>query len=517
MNTADIFKPRPLAFAVAVAVGSLPTMSFAAAGRVQFAFGQVSVQDAEGGNNPATKGRELNAGDTIITERGRVQLKFADGSLVSLQPQSTFKIDEYSYAGKEDGSERSFFSLFRGGLRTITGAIGHRNQGAYRVNTPVATIGIRGTEYLIKLSGSGAVVTVGDGAIAVINDAGEVTLVNGQSGVIVDKNTAVKVTDEKPVLPPNQPNKDLRDDPGTDQPQQDDDDFIIDATGDNGDPQQTLDNLLVGGFPEEPVEPPPPPPPPPPEPTKLESGSGFTVAATYFSGNSEGPVSDLAASSTATFNEGLLTGFSNSNVEGVTAADRGALSLVEAGSDQFIGWGRWSNTSGNNESFTVTRAGNGNSNETFFQQHQSLHYVAGKPTDIPALAQLGETEARYSTLSFTSPTTRDGVVGQLNNATLLLDITNADVSGSASLDINSDNYELTFFGVPVGPTGFASSASVGSGSGGCGSFGCDGFVSGLIAGPRAERAGFVYHVQGNDDVFGAVTFTKDPNGPLPPD
>jgi hypothetical protein len=104
----------------------------------------------------------------------------------------------------------------------------------------------------------------------------------------------------------------------------------------------------------------------------------------------------------------------------------------------------------------------------------------------------------------------------LNSATLLLDIGDAVVSGNASLDINSDDYNLEFFGVSVGPTGFASSASVGSGSGGCGSFGCDGFVSGLIAGPRAERAGFVYHVHGNDDVFGAVTFTKDPNGPLPP-
>ncbi|MBK6658224.1 MAG: FecR domain-containing protein [Proteobacteria bacterium] len=196
MNTADIFKPRPLALAVAVAVGSLPATGFAAAGRVQFAFGQVSVQAASGASNPASKGLEVNAGDTIITEQGRVQLKFADGSLVSLQPRSTFKIDDYNYAGNDDGSERSFFSLFRGGLRTITGVIGHRNHGNYRVNTPVATIGIRGTEYLIMLDGTGAVVTVGDGAIAVINDAGEVTLVNGQSGVIVDKSTLVKVTDE---------------------------------------------------------------------------------------------------------------------------------------------------------------------------------------------------------------------------------------------------------------------------------------------------------------------------------
>ncbi len=512
MNTADIFKPSPLAFAVAVAVGSLPGISFAAAGRVQFAFGQVSVQDISGASNPATKGRELNAGDTIITEKGRVQLKFADGSLVSLQPQSTFKIDDYNYAGNDDGNERSFFSLFRGGLRTITGVIGHRNHGAYRVNTPVATIGIRGTEYLIKLADTGAVVTVGDGAIAVLNDAGEVTLVNGQSGVIVDKNTPVKITDEKPVLPPNQPNKDLRDDPGTDQPQQDEDDFIVDLTQDNGNIDDTLNKLLVGGVP---VEPPPPPPPPPP-PAKLESGDGFSVAVAYYSNNAEGPINQLTGGAHASFSEGQLTGFSSGNTEGVTAADHGALSLVEAASDQFIGWGRWSNSSASSQAFSVTQAGLGGSNETFNQQNQSLHYVTGKPTDMVALAELGETEARYSTLSFTSPTTRNGVTGDLTGATLLLDITNARVSGSAAVNVNSDNYQLAFGGLPVGTSGFAGGASVSSGTGGCGSASCSGFVSGLIAGPQAERAGFVYHVSGNDDVFGAVTFIKDPHGPLPP-
>jgi TPR repeat protein len=58
-----------------------------------------------------------------------------------------------------------------------------------------------------------------------------------------------------------------------------------------------------------------------------DAGAQADLAATYFSGNSEGPVSDLAASSTATFNEGLLTGFSNSNVEGVTAAEAIAQAL----------------------------------------------------------------------------------------------------------------------------------------------------------------------------------------------
>ena len=92
-----------------------------------------------------------------------------------------------------ENAEEGLMTLFKGGLRAVTGFMSKRNPNAMRLRTAVATIGIRGTEYLIKLDGNGAVVTVGDGAIAVINDAGEVTLVNGQSGVIVDKNTLVKV------------------------------------------------------------------------------------------------------------------------------------------------------------------------------------------------------------------------------------------------------------------------------------------------------------------------------------
>ena len=222
-------------------------------------------------------------------------------------------------------------------------------------------------------------------------------------------------------------------------------------------------------------------------------------------------MSEIVGDNSASFTDGKLTGFSNSNGEGIAAGDHGELALVEADSDQFIGWGRWSYSSGASESFTVNR-GFGNSNEDFNRQNQSLHYVTGKPTDLPALAELGETQARYALLDSTTPTTRDGDTGTLNDATLLLNITNAQVSGTADLSVNSGNYALEFANVAVGPNGFASSAFVSSGA--C-SGSCNGFVSGLIAGPAAERAGFVYHVQGNDDVFGAVSFTKDPNGPIP--
>ena len=147
MNT-PMISPKPLALAVAVAAGALPLTAFAAAGKVHFAFGQVSAENTAGETRKLKRGNEIEPGDTISTERGRAQLRFNDGAFVSLQPRTSFKIDDYNYDEKEDdGDQRSFFSLFRGGLRTVTGAIGRRNRTAYRLTTPVATIGIRGTGY----------------------------------------------------------------------------------------------------------------------------------------------------------------------------------------------------------------------------------------------------------------------------------------------------------------------------------------------------------------------------------
>src|SRR5690606_40688035 len=47
-------------------------------------------------------------------------------------------------------SDLGFFSLVRGALRTISGAIGKRQPDDYRMSTPTASIGIRGTEFVVE-------------------------------------------------------------------------------------------------------------------------------------------------------------------------------------------------------------------------------------------------------------------------------------------------------------------------------------------------------------------------------
>ncbi len=121
------------------------------AGRVTLARGLVTVSTPEGDIRPLKLGDTVHPGETIQTGAGStVQMRFTDGGSVFVRPSSRFKIDAYRDTG-DTAKDRSFFSLLKGGFRAITGLIGHTNRANYRVNTPVATIGIRGTDFMGRL------------------------------------------------------------------------------------------------------------------------------------------------------------------------------------------------------------------------------------------------------------------------------------------------------------------------------------------------------------------------------
>ncbi|MDF2446925.1 MAG: hypothetical protein K0S46_2161 [Moraxellaceae bacterium] len=152
-----------------------------AAGRVSFVTGDVSVSAADGSKRNLVRGDTINGGDRITTRAGRVQVRFTDGGFVSLQPNTVFAVDEYLYTNRKPEETSLFFSLIQGGMRTVTGAIGKVNKKSYQVRTPVATIGIRGTEYLASVNDEGLIVSVGSGLVNVANQRGEITAGAGQN------------------------------------------------------------------------------------------------------------------------------------------------------------------------------------------------------------------------------------------------------------------------------------------------------------------------------------------------
>jgi len=172
-------------------------------GRVVSVSGQVQATGADGQTRAVRKNDMVNVGETLSTHDGRAQIHFRDGGVIALKPRTQFRIDEYHYAGSEDGSERSFFTLLKGGFRAISGAIGHKNRNAYRVQTAVATIGIRGTAYEADLCNNdcegrenGLHETTDDGTTNLSNRAGSLDVPAGKSAWVKDENTPPVLVEE---------------------------------------------------------------------------------------------------------------------------------------------------------------------------------------------------------------------------------------------------------------------------------------------------------------------------------
>ncbi len=102
---------------------------------------------------------EIHVGD-----EGRAQLRMVDQALISLQENSVLQIKNYQYQ-KGGKNNSALLELLSGGLRTITGAIGKGDKKAYELRTPLATIGIRGTDYEVEIVSNGMYVAVWDGVI----------------------------------------------------------------------------------------------------------------------------------------------------------------------------------------------------------------------------------------------------------------------------------------------------------------------------------------------------------------
>lgn len=178
-----------------------------AAGTVTLATGHVSAASPSGEIRDLAKGSKVYEGEVIITGGSSyVNVEFTDGGRVLLRPESRFSIERYQFAAAAPAQptpqaapqaapaprqESAFFRLLKGGFRAVSGLIGHTRREDYAVQTPVATIGIRGTDYEVRYcSGDCGDITpapkdglyagVQSGAIALSNEAGTATPTAGQ-------------------------------------------------------------------------------------------------------------------------------------------------------------------------------------------------------------------------------------------------------------------------------------------------------------------------------------------------
>ncbi len=99
-----------------------------------------------------TQGDPVFVGDEVSTAvKSFAILQFIDGAKVTVRPASKIVIDEYVFDGGD--GDAATLNLVEGGLRIITGAMAKTNPESYKVQTPVALLGVRGTEFAIMLCG----------------------------------------------------------------------------------------------------------------------------------------------------------------------------------------------------------------------------------------------------------------------------------------------------------------------------------------------------------------------------
>lgn len=112
------------------------------------------------------RGSSIYELDTIrVGHDGLAHFKMIDRAEISLQHNSVLKIKKYRYHGKGSKANLSYLELISGGLRTITGIIGKGDKKAYELHTPMATIGVRGTTYEVKIVPKGMYVAAWGGSI----------------------------------------------------------------------------------------------------------------------------------------------------------------------------------------------------------------------------------------------------------------------------------------------------------------------------------------------------------------
>jgi hypothetical protein len=136
------------------------------AGEVTLVIGQASIDRQAASLKAVQKGDAIHPGDTIkTTANGHVHIRFVDGGLVSVRPNSHFTIHEFRYNPDQPAASVVRLSLERGEVRSISGQAAQEAKDRFRLNTPLVAIGVKGTDFVTRASATDTRVTVNQGAI----------------------------------------------------------------------------------------------------------------------------------------------------------------------------------------------------------------------------------------------------------------------------------------------------------------------------------------------------------------
>jgi hypothetical protein len=125
-------------------------MAAQVAGTVVQLSGPLLAKKASGAVKILSLKSEVESGDTLVTEKNTyAMVKFIDNSEITLKPASQLTIDNFAFDNAKPDGDSASFNLLKGGMRSVSGLLGKRNKEKFALKTPAATIGIRGTTFIV--------------------------------------------------------------------------------------------------------------------------------------------------------------------------------------------------------------------------------------------------------------------------------------------------------------------------------------------------------------------------------
>ncbi|OGT15609.1 MAG: hypothetical protein A3I12_06705 [Gammaproteobacteria bacterium RIFCSPLOWO2_02_FULL_38_11] len=145
-------------------------------GRVVWVKGDVKAIGADNATRALKRMSDIYLHDQIVTNKdGEGQIVMTDNSLIVFYPDTSTKLGQYHFNPKKPQSSdgKTTIELAKGGARVVTGWVAKSEPKNFQLKTPVAVIGVRGTDFSAALNVSGQLdVEIKGGNIAVSNAAG---------------------------------------------------------------------------------------------------------------------------------------------------------------------------------------------------------------------------------------------------------------------------------------------------------------------------------------------------------
>lgn len=158
---------RSLFISVMLATAAAQALA-AEAGRVVFVAGSAQVA-----NKPAKVDLAVQEGDELLTGAdGYIYMKTVDDGFLILRPKSKARVAAYHIDNTNPANTRVKLELLSGVARSISGNSVKQARQNFRFNTPVAAIGVRGTDFIVHTNEEKSWVSVVSGGVVVAGFAG---------------------------------------------------------------------------------------------------------------------------------------------------------------------------------------------------------------------------------------------------------------------------------------------------------------------------------------------------------